>query len=201
MNQKDIILAHEREFAARLASRVIIKPKLSAWMIFIPVIFVFYFYDFSKYKKQRETFIDNWILSRKRMLNETSEALDEDWKPDMEALSRAATDLPEKSKKTYMALLKVLDGHYTRLLKADADTYPALVRSAYRGKKGDYLYYVNQLQDAEKALNKILAPQLKKTSPNAGETITKIETQSDKIRRREIDQFFQQPGSGDTKSS
>jgi len=199
MDQKDIILAYEREFAGRLAGQVIIKPRLSAWMIFIPVIFVFYFYDFSKYKTQRQTFIDNWLLTRKRMLNETSEALDEDRKPDFEALSKMA-DLPEKSKKAYIALLKILDGHYTRLLKADADTYPALVRSAYGGRKGDFLYYINQLQDAEKALNKILAPQLKKTTPNAGETITKIETQTDKLRRKEMDPFFQTSGTGQTGS-
>lgn len=189
MDQKELILTYEREFAARLASQVITKPKLSAWMIFIPFIFIFYFQDFSKYKKQRKAFMDNWLMSRKRMLNETADALDENRIPDIDELSRAP-DLPEKARKFYSALLTVLAGHYTRLLQADADTYPALVRSAYRGKKGDYLHFVNQLQDAEKALNKALAPQLKKTTPEAGQTISKIEARSDRIRRQEMNDFF-----------
>jgi hypothetical protein len=189
MDQRELIQAYERGFAARLASRVLTKPRLNAWMIFIPFIFIFYFQDFSKWKKQRKAFIDNWMLSRKRMLNETLHALDEDRKPDIGGLCEVA-DLPEKAQKHYSRLLRILAGHYTVLLKAGADDYPGLVRSAYQGKKGDYLFFINQLLDAEKALNNSLAPQLKKTNPDVGQTISKIETQADQIRRQEIEDFF-----------
>ena len=189
MDQRELIQAYERGFAARLASQVLTKPRLNAWMIFIPFIFIFYFQDFSKYKKQRKAFIDNWMLSRKRMLNETFDALDEDRKPDINDLCEVA-DLPEKAKKPYSRLLQVLADHYKALLRAGADDYPALVRSAYRGKKGDYLFFVNQLVAAENALNKALAPQLKKTNPDVGQTISKIETQADRLRRQEIEDFF-----------
>jgi hypothetical protein len=50
MDNKELVLAHEKKFAALLANQVMVKPKLSAWMIFIPFIFIFYFQDFSKYK-------------------------------------------------------------------------------------------------------------------------------------------------------
>jgi len=189
MDQQELIQAYERGFAARLASQVLTKPRLNAWMIFIPFIFIFYFQDFSKYKKQRKAFIDNWMLSRKRMLNESVDALDEDRNPDVDGLCEVA-DLPEKAKKPYGRLLRVLADHYTGLLRAEAEDYPALVRSFYRGKKGDYLYFINQLLEAEKALNKALAPQLKKTNPEVGQTISKIETQADRIRRQEIEDFL-----------
>ncbi len=189
MEQKQMILTYEQGFAARLASRILAKPSLSAWMIFIPFIFIFYFQDFSKYKKQRKTFMDNWLMSRKRMLNEAVDALEENRSPDIEGLSEVA-DLPEKAKMSYKNLLTVLFGHYNRLLRAGGDDYPALVRSAYSGKKGDYLFFINQLSDTEKALNKALAPQLKKENPEVSQTISKIEAQTDRIRRQETEQFF-----------
>ena len=38
-----IIEEQERRFAYLLASRVIQKPKLSIWMILVPIIFVYFF--------------------------------------------------------------------------------------------------------------------------------------------------------------
>jgi hypothetical protein len=189
MEKKQMILAYEQGFAARLASRILSKPRLSAWMIFIPFIFIFYFQDFSKYKKQRKTFMDNWLMSRKRMLNEAFDALGENRSPDIDSLLKVA-DLPEKAKESYKNLLTVLSGHYTRLLRAGGDDYPALVRSAYSKKKGDYLFFINQLSDTEKALNKALTPQLKKENLEVSQTISKIEAQTDRIRRQETEQFF-----------
>ena len=192
MVPKEIILAYERGFAARLASQVLKKPRLNAWMIFIPFIFIFYFQDLSTYKKQRKAFMENWLLSRKRMLNEAADALEGGRPPDIDRLSQAA-DLPEKGKQPYAGLLTVLAGHYTGLLRAEESRYEGLVRAAYQGKKGEYRYFVNQLGNAEKALNKALAPQMKKTDPNVSQTITRIETQTDRIRRQEIDLFFDSP--------
>ena len=45
-----LILAHEEDFAAALARHVIDKPKLSIWMILIPIFFVFYFFQLNKYR-------------------------------------------------------------------------------------------------------------------------------------------------------
>ena len=189
MDSKELVLAYEKEFAARLAAQILNKPKLSAWMIFIPFIFIFYFQDFSKYKKQRADFLSNWLLSRKKALNEADLAIDENRTPDTKSLAEQA-DLKDKATGKYESLLKVLTTHYTRLLKARGDTYEALIRSVYKNSQGEYLFFINQLADAENALNKALLPQLRKEVPDAGTTIKKIEKETQKLRRSGINEIF-----------
>ena len=189
MDNKTLILAHERTFAALLANQILVKPKLSVLMIFIPFIFIFYFQDFSKYKQQRKEFLDNWLLSRKKALNEAFEAIDEKRKPDTQTLADQARLKPRVTDK-YEHLLRVMVTHYTLLLNARGDTHEALVRSAYGNRQGEYLFFMNQLTEAENALNKALLPQLRKTSENVGSTIKKIERGSDRLRRLEINEIF-----------
>ncbi len=188
-DNKSIILAHEKIFAATLANKILHKPKLSAWMIFIPFIFIFYFQDFSKYKKQRKEFIDNYLLSRKRALNEAERAIDENRKPDVDAVADRS-ELKEKPKVKYRELIAFLINHYVALLKASGETFEALVKSAYGKKKINYALFIHQLNTVEKNLNSALKPQLKKTQEGVGETIKKIENQSEKLRRQEIEAFY-----------
>ena len=189
MNNKELILAHEKKFAAILSSHVLIKPKLSAWMIFIPFIFIYYFQDFSAYKKQRKEFLDNWLLSRRKALNEAEEAIGEGRKANTQHLADQA-NLKAKVSGKYDRLLKVMVNHYTLLLNAKGDTYYAMIRSAYGNRQGEFLFYLNQLTDAEKTLNKALAPQLRKTSEGVGATINKIEKESEKLRFLEVSKIF-----------
>ena len=189
MDNKELVLAHEKKFAALLANQVLVKPKLSVWMIFIPFIFIFYFQDFSKYKNQRKEFLVNWLLSRKKALNEAEAAIDEKRKPDTKVLADQA-DLKPKVVGKYEHLLTVMVTHYTALLKAGGETYDDLVRSAYENRQGEYLFFINQLTEAEQALNKALLPELRKNSQNVGATIKKIENASGKLRRSEINEIF-----------
>jgi len=189
MSKKKLILEHEKKFAAMLARHVLVKPKLSAWMIFIPFIFIFYFQDFSKYKKQRKDFLMNWLLSRKKALEEAWEALDEKRRLNTKSLASQA-DLGYAVTQKYEKLLEVMAKHYTRLLKANGKTHDDLVRSAYKNRSGEFLFFINQLGDAEKALNKALVPELSKTSPGVKSTIKKIERGSYKLRRQESSSIF-----------
>ena len=193
MDNKALILAHEKKFAALLANQVLVKPKLSSWMILIPFIFIFYFQDFSKYKQQRKEFLANWLLSRKKALNEAEETIDQGRKPNTQSLADQA-DLKPKVTEKYDHLLKVMVIHYTCLLNAPGDdtydTYDALVRTAYGNHQGEYLFFINQLTEAENALNKALLPQLRKTAEEVGPTIKKIERGSEKLRRLEINEIF-----------
>ncbi len=189
MDNKELVLDHEKKFAALLANKILVKPTLSAWMIFIPFIFIFYFQDFAAYKKQRKEFLANWLLSRKKALNEAGDAIEEKRRPDTKGLAKEA-NLKAAVTARYDRLLKVMATHYTLLLNAEGRTYDVLVRSAYGNRKGDYLFFINQLSDAETALNKALAPQLRKTSEGVRATIKKIEKHSEKLRHLEISEIF-----------
>ena len=66
--QRTIILQNEEKFALQLASKVLEKPKLSIWMIMVPIIFVYYFYKMQKYSEGRKVFAENYLVSHKRAL-------------------------------------------------------------------------------------------------------------------------------------
>ena len=99
-------------------------------------------------------------------------------------------NLKPKVTDKYDHLLSVMVTHYTCLLNAKGDTHEALVRSAYGNHQGEYLFFINQLTEAENALNKALLPQLRKTAQDVGPTIKKIEKGSEKLRRLEITEIF-----------
>ncbi|HKK90556.1 MAG TPA: NF038143 family protein [Desulfobacteraceae bacterium] len=186
---KSIILAHERQFAAKLASSVMEKPKLSSWMIFIPFIFIFYFQDFSKYKKKRKEFIENHLLSRRKALDEAREALLDDRKPDTSAIANQA-GLKPKAADQYGQFMAILADHYTGLLKGAGDNYTGVIKSVYGDRPGDYLFFINRLNNAEKALNAALAPRLKKAQDGVAATIKKIEKNADNLRRAEVKAIY-----------
>jgi len=181
-SKKELILAYEKFFTSKLATLVLNKPKLSVWMIFIPFIFIFFIQDFLKYKKGRKEFMENYLFTHKKALDEAEKAINESRKPDTDVLAMQA-DLKGKSSEMYAGLLMVLAEHYTCLLKASGDTYADLIKSAYGKNKTNLLLFFNQLNQSEKRLNKTLAPKLKKTNTGIVDTIKKIEKHSDKLRK------------------
>lgn len=188
-SNKTIILKHEKQFAAKLAQKVLNKPKLSTWMIFIPFLFLFYIHDLSKFKKQRREFLDNYNLSREKALDEAYSALYENRRTDTKTLAQKA-DLKEKSKEQYALLLEVLAQNYTSLLSAKGNDFPSLVKSAYGKNRTNFLLFLNQLNNTEKALNKVLLPDLKKTQEGVKSVVTKIENSSEKLRRELTEEIF-----------
>ena len=188
-HNKHLILAYEKTFAARLARQVLNKPKLSSWMIFIPFIFVFYFQDLSKYKKNSRSFKDNYLLTRKKALEEAFSAIEESRKPETKHIANQA-GLNGKSTEMYAELLAILAEHYTFLLKSKGDTYEDLVKSAYGPKKTDFMLVANRLNQAEKHLNKALAPGLKKEGNGITDTIGKMEKYSENLRREDIRSIY-----------
>ncbi len=122
-------------------------------------------------------------------MHEAEEAINEGRKPDTQRLAEQ-TDLKAKVTGKYSRLLEVMVNHYTLLLNVRGDSYEALVRSAYGNRQGEFLFFINQLTDAEKNLNKALVPGLRKTSEGVGSTIKKIEKSSEKLRRQEVNVIF-----------
>ncbi|MFH1634544.1 MAG: NF038143 family protein [Chloroflexota bacterium] len=73
--KKDLILDYEQRFANELGLVIIPKPKVSFWMILIPMYFVFHIFGHKKYVEGRRVFSANFMISRRRVADETMEAL------------------------------------------------------------------------------------------------------------------------------
>ena len=184
----DIIEKNEERFAFCLAGQVIYKPKLSIWMIFIPVIFVYYFFQLNKYKQGREEFTHHYLVTRKRALNAARSAVVSGKDPDLEEIVRLA-ELPPDTLGIYRELLVVLIQHYKDLLIAKGGSIAELVRSAYRSRT-NYLLFYNRLNQVENELNAALRPHMKNSIDGFDEVVQKIEDVSAKLRRQDVNRVY-----------
>lgn len=186
--KRDKILARETAFAKAVSAAVIDKPVLSLWMILIPVIFVHFFYRLNKYSQGRKEFARQFLLSRERSLNEALEAMESDRKPDANKVRQMAT-IPEGTAKTYIKWLKVMMDHYSDLLTSAGESYEEMVRSVYKNRT-NYLLFLNNLGEAEKAFDNALKPHLQKDTNGVNDIVNKIEACTTQLRREEATRIF-----------
>jgi len=183
-----MILEHEQRFVRALSIKVLEKPQLHVWMIFIPIIFVHYYFEWQKYKNCSTAFKKNYIITFKCALDATVAFVQGGREPDLGTLAKMP-DMPAGAQKKLAELFSVLIEHYDALLRATGSDYQSLVRSAYI-KRANYLLFVNQLNNAEKKFNAALKPQLETTIDDAKNIICAIEWYSEKIRRNDAEEIF-----------
>ena len=183
-----IIGASEEKFAYALASAVLDKPKISIWMILIPIIIVFHMFRYQKYVDGRNKFVEHYQLSRKRALEANVRALETGQPCDVRALVTQA-NISADAKSEYSAWIRILCDHYADLLRCKGDSIEALVKSAYKNRT-NFLLFLNQLNDSEKRLNAALSPQLRETTEGIDEIIGRMEHATEMLRRDEAERIF-----------
>ena len=187
-NKHLLILENEMIFADTLAVRVLDKPKLSVWMILIPIIFVHYFYRIQKFTSGRRSFAENYMIGRKRALNEALAIVQTGKRADIDALVNLST-MPLEVRELNAKLLALLVSHYADLMGSVGDNFDALIRSAYKNRT-NYLLFINQLNQNEKALNTALKPHLSNHFNEINDIIHTIEIHSEKMRRNHAESVF-----------
>lgn len=183
LEKKSLILDHETQFAVKLALQVIEKPKLSVWMILVPIIFIYYFYRLQRFSTGKKTFSEHYLIAINRAINEAEKVVVEGKTPDPAALA-GQSDVPESIRDRQTKVYHVLLEHYIDLLKAEGDDFESLIRTAY-GSRTNYLLYCNRINQVEKERNKELVPLMEQNTEGVNEIIEKIENHSE-ILRREI---------------
>ncbi len=196
--KKEWILAHERRMAAELASRVIPRPSLNLWMILIPVIFVFYFWQLNRYAAGRKEFMAHWMRPRATCLEDACRRLAEEHPPSSPVPRKLhhlipAGAVPDEALVPYERWLRCLYGHYADLLAAPGADHTALVRNAYR-RRGNYLLFLNHLGDTEHDLNTALLDHGKKMDAerkkDQKDAARRIESISRDLRRKDAEALF-----------
>ena len=186
--KKELILRYEEKFADSVAVAVIEKPKLSTWMILIPIIFIHYFYRMKKFADGRKEFAHHFMLTRKRALEEAVASLESGVKPDMEAIVKMSS-APKETHADYREWLKVLLDHYQDLLRSKGDSFETLIRSAYKTRT-NFLLFINQLNRVESRFNTALKPFLSETTEGVDHIVAAIEQRCEQLRRKDADNIF-----------
>lgn len=187
--KKEWIVDQERTFARDLAREVIEIPKLSLWMILIPILLVYHIYQHNKAAKGRSDFAEHYLLSRLRSLEETCDALAAQRPPDPETVVALATELPPSARSAYRNWISVLMRHYADLLQAHGADFRELVVAVYRSRS-NLLLHLNQVNRLEKSLNAALKGHVAGNTQSVADTITRIETRSADLRRRQAETLF-----------
>ena len=185
---RDLILAEERRFAALVSAKVIEKPKLAVWMILIPVFFVFYFWQLTRYSDGRKNFAVKFLTTRKRSLEQAFESVVSGKGPDVESVVQAS-DIPAEIRKDYRRWVALLVDHYRDLIPAHGSSYAALVRSVYKSRT-NYLLFLNRLNQVEREFDAALKPHIAKTTEGANGIIKLMEESTGSIRRQLAEEIF-----------
>ena len=186
---RNVILAHEEKFAEALAGAVLDRPKLSFWMILIPVIFVYYFYQLNKFAEGCRDFRRHFMLSRRRALDEAQRALEEERALDIGRLVREAANVPPPAVAAYTRWITILARHYHDLLQAEGAGYEEMVRKAYKNRTA-FLLFANQLNQAENEFNAAVAPHTEGAAENVKAVIGVMQRFSVETRREEARRIF-----------
>lgn len=186
--KEEMILRHERRFAEALALQVIERPRVSVWMILVPILFVYHMYRQSRYVEGRKRFIEQYLISRTNAVREAAAALAEDRRPDAARLA-AANDVPGEIQALLQEVLESLIVHYGVLLRAGGGTVDGLIRSGY-GSGTSYLLAMNRLNAAERRLYDALSARLQGEQQGVNSIVLSIEVQSERLRREEAARIF-----------
>lgn len=187
-HKRDLILADEKQFAARVSVKVIDKPRLDVWMILIPVFFIFYFWQLQRYAKGRKAFAKNFLTTRQRALDEALRSAESGEDPDLEMLVRTS-DIPADTRQGYRPWVTLLVEHYRDLILAHGSSYPALVKSTYKTRT-NYLLFLNHLNQVERDFDAALKPHIVETTENVNGIIKLMEESTGSIRRQIAEEIF-----------
>lgn len=183
----ELILSQEGSFANALGAAVFDKPRVSYWMILVPILFLHFIYQMQKYKRGRAKFVDDFMITRRGALQAAYDAAAAGKRPDTGPLVRQA-GVSENLKKPYAEWVDVLAGHYADLLAGGGDSFDSLVRSVYRNRT-DYLLALNRLNTVEEAFYAALKPHMAATE-GAADIIAKIESHARHLRRESAQRIF-----------
>jgi hypothetical protein len=179
--KRELILGRELAFANAVGAAVFEKPKVSFWMVLLPILFVYFMFRMQRFRNGRKQFNEEFMITRRRAMDVAFQAVEKRGKPDVDRMARESR-LPEGLEKAYVAWVRALVDHYMDLLRAEGESFEGLVRSAYRDRT-DYLLTLNQLNFVEKEFYGTLKPYLTQSTEGVTDIISIIQDQSERHRR------------------
>jgi hypothetical protein len=186
--KKALILEYEERFAFDLSREVLETPKMSFWMIFIPIFLLYHVYRVKKIVEGRKGFAKNYLITRKRALEAGVSLAEKGRNPDVQAILKDS-NLPEKAKGPFRELFLLLVQHYADLLRSYGNDMPSLIRSAYKSRT-NYLLFLNRLNNAEKALTGVLRPQTANPAADIDFITKAMEIHSERLGRERAKLIF-----------
>ncbi len=190
-----LILDAERQLAYVLAKGLIDKPKVSVWLILMPILFVYYAHKIQTYKKGVHAFAEGFLKTKTEALNAALQEVTSQESSgeflDRVTFTEPNPGDPEKTRRVRIKQrgeMDLLVEHYAIMLKSDGTDYETLLRNAYE-HGGAYRVFLNRLTKAEEEVNRAV---LEAFHPNeeAKDIVDKMETMVRKLRENQLNAVF-----------
>jgi len=194
---KALVLDGEESFARAVALGIIVKRPPSAWHFLLPGMFLF---DFLRRSSETRRYGDLFLFPRKLALKGALDMLNgEDRK---EILSQIEDDIKhwlvslnlysERLHRRHMDVIDLLVDHYSRLLHAEGDDYPGLIKDAYEARES-YEAYLDRLGTAEQEVDHAIA-EMRGETREIMERLRAEQVQVTELRTKEINRIFSRTG-------
>ena len=190
-DQEKKLLVDEQEtrLARRLALRIIERPEPPFWVGFLPMGLVFYAQKLKRYSTDLEDFAQNFLASRKLVLEAVMTSRKSANVVDLEMVLERAGDMPPPSRPLFVDWAVHLAGHYEALLSSHGPSHAALVHAAYTDK-ARYLHYCDALNKLESAYNMSLVPAIEGEATDILHAIHKMNHELSAIHRMAAEDIF-----------
>ena len=188
-----MILEAEESLARAVALGVIVKKPLTAWHFVIPGMFIF---DFLRRNTETQRYGELFLFPRKSALHGTLDVLEgEDRK---QVLSRVEEQMrqwlislklySERLLSGHMEQINLLIDHYITLFQAEGNSYPELVRSAYK-TQDRFIGYLQRLAATEQEVDGAIA-EIHGGTPEIWQRLRAEQVQVEEMRKKEIHRIF-----------
>ena len=191
-----IIHSRERRLAKAVARSIVKMPEITIWAFMIPFIF---FFIFLRYKRASETFVLNFLFTKKLALDAALDIIKkgqsrqdvlariEDRTSDILAADKGGV-YSEKIRRQQMNEINLLLDHYLKLLEAEGNSYESLIKNAYQ-TQDNYEAFLRELTLAEKAVNRVAIQTVGRTE-DATELVSGMEKAAERIRTQQAEKIF-----------
>ncbi len=188
-----MIWNQENQFAYKVAKQVLDKPKISVWLVLIPILFLYYAHKIQQYKAGIHGFSKGVMRTKILALDSAQEELntgkkDEEYKDAFVSKDLENSPNVMRVRDKQIAEVKVLKDHYARLLREQGSSYQALIKKAYKNS-GEYRLFLNKLAKAEEDVHDSVLRAYHSTD-EAQAVTKKMQSTTFALREEEIKTFF-----------
>lgn len=194
MEKKHLIILEAEEALARaVALGIYIKRPLTTWHSILPGMFIF---DFLRRSSETRRYSNLFLFPRKLALNgaldilkgEDRNKIFSQIESEMKKWLSSPNLYSEEVHCRHMEEIYLLIDHYSKLLLAEGNSYPMLVKNAY-GTRARYEAYLQQLSAAEQEVDRTIA-EMRGETEEIWKRLRSEQTQVMELRTKEVNQIF-----------
>jgi uncharacterized protein (DUF1778 family) len=160
MNNYDLIINAEEQFAREVTFGVLYQRPMSVWHYLIPGMFLI---DFLRRGTAIRRYTETFIFPRKLALQAAHDLLNGHESTSIDEKNQAEIYnwldshhlLSPELSRAQKTVVDVLAEHYTKLLQADGDSYDDLIEAAYTSRH-DFQDFIHQIHTAEKEVDRAI---------------------------------------------